>query len=215
MKIFVDGISRNFVSPNKVVMNLNFRARGATYDEAVSKGINNVSLFNSLVLLPNGLKEEDLKTRNFSVFEDRFFNQATGENEIRGYVFNQNAVLRLDYDNELINSIITSISEAEDAPEVNLSFVFESDDKNMKPFLEEAYNDAKRKATDIAEIAGKAIKEVVSAELKNTNANLLFSNSNFGGDVLKSVNYNSMNMNYIHPEDIEIQIILSCVFEAE
>ena len=82
-------------------MQLFFTARGDTYEEAVSNGMQNLYMFQSLVLLENGFREEDLKTSNFSVSEDVFFDEEKKEFVTRGYLFNQSAVLSTDYDNDL------------------------------------------------------------------------------------------------------------------
>lgn len=214
MKIFVEGSSKEYVTPNEVVMNLFFTSRGLTYEEAVEKGLNNIYTFNSLVLLKNGLKESDLKTMGFSVNEEKVYNEETKRFETKGYIFNQNATLRTDYNNKLVSSIISSVASLDNPPELHFNFGLKKNDSLDEQLIEEAYEDALKKATTIAQVSNTAIKSITSIELKSNNQSQL-SNSSFDGSMLKMANNSNINTSHIHPEDIEIERFLACVFEAE
>ena len=105
MKIQVNGIAKKFVPPNEIILNIFFTQKGETYQEAVSKGLNNIYAFNSLVLIDNGLDENKLQTKSFSVNENQSFNDNTKNWEKDGYIFNQEAILKIDYDNNLLTKI--------------------------------------------------------------------------------------------------------------
>ena len=195
-------------------MQLFFTARGDTYEEAVSNGMQNLYMFQSLVLLENGFREEDLKTSNFSVSEDVFFDEEKKEFVTRGYLFNQSAVLSTDYDNDLITRLFQSMSSLKSVPNVNLTFrLIYQDSLLMKEMVNEAYQDALCQANIIAGAA--AVKVLGPIHIEQRPSNVSFSNSNFGIDLLKAVSNKSIDMANITPENIEVLESLVCTFEAE
>ena len=195
-------------------MQLFFTARSDTYEEAVSNGMQNLYMFQSLVLLENGFREEDLKTSNFSVSEDVFFDEEKKEFVTRGYLFNQSAVLSTDYDNDLITRLFQSMSSLKSVPNVNLTFrLIYQDSLLMKEMVNEAYQDALCQANIIAGAAG--VKVLGPIHIEQRPSNVSFSNSNFGIDLLKAVSNKSIDMANITPENIEVLESLVCTFEAE
>lgn len=205
MEIFVEGIGRKFVSPDQVVANIFFSTRAKTYKDAIEKGLNNVNTFNNLVLIGSGLEEKDLQTRNFSVNEERMYNEATRKNETVGYIFNQFATLRIDYDNELLSKILQLSSSLENAPEINFQFGLKDETKYLKELIEKAYNDARNKAGIMATTAGKKIKDAIMLDLNGaSNINYRLSESNFDSSILRTMALNNVDTTSIHPEDIEL-----------
>ena len=131
MKIQVNGIAKKFVPPNEIILNIFFTQKGETYQEAVSKGLNNIYAFNSLVLIDNGLDENKLQTKNFSVNESQSFNDVTKNWEKDGYIFNQEAILKIDNDNKLLTKIIKSISMLENSPSLTVSYGLKDDNNKI------------------------------------------------------------------------------------
>lgn len=205
MEVFVEGIGRKFVSPDQVVVNIFFSTRTKTYKEAVEKGLNNVNTFNNVVLLGSGLEEKELQTRNFSVNEERVYNDTKRKNETVGYIFNQFATLRIDYDNELLSKILQLSSSLESAPEINFQFGLKDETKYLNELIDEAYNDAKKKAQIMATAAGKTLKEVITLDLNGaSNINYRLSESSFDSNILRTMSLSNIDTTSIHPEDIEL-----------
>ena len=212
MKIQVNGIANRFVPPNEIILNIFFTQKGETYQEAVSKGLNNIYAFNSLVLIDNGLDENKLQTKNFSVNESQSFNDVTKNWEKDGYIFNQEAILKIDNDNKLLTKIIKSISMLENSPSLTVSYGLKDDNnKILNLLIKEAYADAVSKANMIAKTTNSHITNTIRVELQPINSvlrtNITYSNIEFS-------KLSDMDTSMITPEDIEVEINLLCIFEA-
>ena len=122
MEIIVQGKGEEFFKPNEVVLNINFTAKGLTYEEVLNKGVNNVVNFVNTILLPNGFTKEEMKTRSYYINENRRYDEVTRNYYPDGFSFNQSATLRFDYDKEKIAKIMDELSKIENAPNVNVNF---------------------------------------------------------------------------------------------
>lgn len=212
MKIQVNGIAKKFVPPNEIILNIFFTQKGKTYQEAVSKGLNNIYAFNSLVLIDNGLDENKLQTKNFSVNESQSFNDVTKNWEKDGYIFNQEAILKIDNDNKLLTKIIKSISMLENSPSLTVSYGLKDDNnKILNLLIKEAYADAVSKANMIAKTTNSHITNTISVELQPINSAL---RTNFTNSNIEFSKLSDMDTSMITPEDIEVEINLLCIFEA-
>ena len=122
MEIIVQGKGVEYFAPNEVVLNINFNTKGLTYEEVLSEGTRNVQHFVNELLLKNGFQKEDMKTRNFVIREETKYNNITRNYDHDGYSFNQMAVLRFDYDKELMAKMMVAISRLENAPMCQVKF---------------------------------------------------------------------------------------------
>ena len=98
MEIIVEGKGVEYFTPDQVVLNIEFHTKGLSYEEALSEGVKNVQNFVSELLLRNGFNNEDMKTRSFVVREDKKYNESTRTYIFDGYLFNQSATIKFDYD---------------------------------------------------------------------------------------------------------------------
>ncbi len=179
----------------------------------MSKGLNNIYAFNSLALIDNGLDENKLQTKSFSVNENQSFNDNTKNWEKDGYIFNQEAILKIDYDNNLLTKIIKSISMLENSPNLTISYGLKNDNNKILDLLiNDAYIDAFNKASIIAKTSNSHIVNIVSVELQPINSILQITNFNSGGIEISQLS--NFDTTVITPEDIEVEINLLCVFEA-
>ncbi len=179
----------------------------------MSKGLNNIYAFNSLALIDNGLDENKLQTKSFSVNENQSFNDNTKNWEKDGYIFNQEAILKIDYDNNLLTKIIKSISMLENSPNLTISYGLKNDNNKILDLLiNDAYADAFNKASIIAKTSNSHIVNTVSVELQPINSILQRTNFNSGGIEISQLS--NFDTTVITPEDIEVEINLLCVFEA-
>ena len=67
MEIIVEGKGNAFVTPNEVILNLNFYIKGPSYNEVLTLGVNNVQNFINELLIPLGFNVDDMKTRNIII----------------------------------------------------------------------------------------------------------------------------------------------------
>lgn len=215
MEIFVEGVSNKNVTPDEVVANIFFKASGKTQEEAIQKGLNNVTTFTNLVLIGSGLPSDSLKTQNFSISEDRVYNEESRRHEVVGYVFNQFATLKMDYNNELLSKFLSLTSSLENAPEINFQFGLKEEDKYTNELIDEAYRDAERKARMLADAAGRNLDDSIMLELKSdSNMQMFRSQSSFDSGILKTMSINNIDTSYIHPEDIKVEVRIATKWEA-
>jgi len=214
MEIFVEGVASKYIKPNQVIANIHFKTSDKLYKEALANGINNVEKFNDL------LKEIDLEnklqTRNFSIDEEKVYNEEKRKTEKKGYIFNQFAILKFDYDNKIIENLLNLTSKIDNAPNINFQFELKEKEKYLDDLINEAYNDANKKAMMMAKTANKNLKEAVSVDLNGvSNIQNRISESTFDSTVLKTMSINNMNINSICPEDIELNVKIYCKWIAE
>ena len=110
MEIIVAGKCTNSFVPDEVRLNINFFVKGNTYEEVLNKGTLNVQLFIEEVLLKNNFKKDDMKTRSFIIKEEKKYNEITRNYDFDGYSFSQDAILKFDYNSNLMANIIVAIS---------------------------------------------------------------------------------------------------------
>ena len=66
----VQGEGKKFYKPNEVEISLNFHSNDTTYEKVLDKGTKDVELFISNVLGELNIKKDELKTRNFRIFQN-------------------------------------------------------------------------------------------------------------------------------------------------
>jgi len=203
LEIIVEGRSTGYFRPDELVMNVFFTVKGNTYNEAIQNGINSVYAFNSAVLLNNGFIENDLKTRSFSVVEDKVYNETTRQFEVRGFIFNQDATLRTDYTEDLLSSLVNSISTLDSSTNVTFNFGLKDEEVARRSLYEKSYDDALQKAETLAKVTGQRLGNILSIDSRGANYNI-FSSTSFDNRMLTSLSNANVGLSFIHPEDIEI-----------
>lgn len=218
MEIIVQGRASEYFTPNEVILNINFVTKGDSYEEVLRNGIENVQVFVESLLLKNGFMKEDMKTSSFVVKEDTKYNKVTGEYESDGYSYNQSAILRFDYDKELLANMMISISKLDNAPSYRVNFGVKDEKECRKNLLTLAYKDALEQAQTIALAAGKTLKCCQKVDFKPFRGDCISisgidSQSMFNEDVrfLKT----EAIVNTFTPEDIELSEVLYCLWITE
>lgn len=219
MEIIVQGKGIEYFSPNEVVLNIHFYVKGSTYEEVLTKGVNNVMNFVNVILLNNGFTKDDLKTRSYFISEEKRFDEITRKYYPDGFSFNQNATLKFDYDKEKIAKIMDELSRLENAPNVNINFGIKDAKECKRRILAKAYDDAKMQAEAIALAAGKNLVGCAKVDFKPFTTNY-FSESSFDGNVrykakAMGVNNQESLMTTFTPQDIELSETLYCLWIAE
>lgn len=215
MEIIVDGVAKKIVIPNEVIVNIYFKATDNDRETVINKGQNLVANFVEDVLVKLNYDKNELKTRNFSINEEKKYNEQTKKYEIDGYVFSQNAIFKMDYNNEIIEKFILQTSKLEQTIEMNFQFGLKNKEIFEKELIQEAYEDAIKKASMLAVIAKKEIKDNISTELINKLNSNYISNSIYERNALQMVSHNNQYINSLYPEDIELYVSVSTKWIAE
>ena len=217
MKIIVEGKGIDYFTPNEVIIRFNFKKISKEYDKVLGEGTKEVETFIDNILVKLGFVKEDLKTKNFVIREETKYNELTRKYEFDGYSYNQNAILKFDYNMNLVVEIMNLISKLDNPPSYQINFGLKDERKIRKQLLSLAYKDALEQAIAISEAAGKKIKECISTSFKSNNYEYL-SSSNLNNEMLysKSMDGGISNIsNVFTPEDIEINEVLYCEWITE
>lgn len=217
MEIIVEGKAEEYFTPDEAILNINFTTKGYSYEEVLREGIKNVQRFVEKIVLKNNFRKEEMKTRNFVIREDTKYNKVTGEYDPDGYSFNQTASLKFDYNKELIANMIILLSKLDNAPNCQISFGIKDENDCRKSLLASAYQDALKKARDIADAAGKKLKDCEKVDFKPFSTDFIsqamLSTRLFEEEDCYEATDNFMNT--FTPEDIKLEESLYCLWIAE
>ena len=213
MEIHVEGEELEYVSPDQVILNIEFKKKGESYNAVLNEGIESVKTFIEQILIPNSIDKEELKTRSFTIEEDKKYNNKLKKYEKVGFLFNQEAILRFDYDKILSAAIMISLSNLKNPPLCYVEFGLKDKKEVQKNILSKAYEDAKIKAEAIAIASKKKLKDCIKTEfLKKSNSEFI---SNFAIEeeiFNSSLEVQTKNIvNTLIPEDIKLSEKLYCL----
>lgn len=218
MEIIVEGRGIDYISPDQVIINFNFVSYGKNYNEVLEIGCKNVIYFINDVLVKNNFKDDDLKTRNFVIREETKYNEDTRKYDVDGYSFNQNAVLKFDYDKDKLSFIVDSISKLDEFVKYQINFGIKNEKKHKKKIVKIAYNDALEQAKAISLAAGVNLGECVKVSFEPfTNSFISDSklNTEFVHAKCSNLEVNNILAKTFTPEDIELNCHLYCLWYAE
>ena len=218
MEVMVKGTGVDYFTPDQVIFNINFYVKEQTYEDALNKGVQSVQNFINHLLLNNGFKETDLKTRNFVVREYNKYNESTRVYEFDGFSYSQSAKLEFDYNKEKMARMLEQLSKLVDAPRVNIQFGVKDEKDCRRNVLSKAYDDAKNQAEAIAAAAGKTLKQCVKVDFKPfTTEYVSPSVLNDGVMYERAAKMGAAQtiVNTFTPEDIAISETLYCLWIAE
>ena len=218
MEIIVEGKGSEYITPDEIILNINFIAKGYTYEEVLSEGIKNVMVFVEEILLKNNFRKEDMKTRNFVIKEETKYNKITGLYEPDGYSFNQAASLKFDYNKELLAIMLVSISKLKNPPMCHTNFGIKNEKECRRKILAISYKDAENQAAAIAEASGKTLKYCQKVDFKPFTTNYV-SQAMIGSEMMyaEKARYGTVQnlLNTFTPEDILLSETLYCLWIAE
>ena len=217
MEIYVEGEALEYVSPDQVILNIEFKKKGESYNAVLNEGIESVKTFIEQILIPNSIDKEELKTRSFTIEEDKKYNNKLKKYEKVGFLFNQEAVLRFDYDKILLAAIMISLSNLKNPPLCYVEFGLKDKKEVQKNILSRAYEDAKIKAEAIAIASKKKLKDCIKTEfLKKSNSEFISNFSIEEGIFNSPLEVQTKNIvNTLIPEDIKLSEKLYCLWITE
>ena len=220
MKITVKGTGIEYYTPNEIRLNLTFKISGKVYEEVLENGSNNVREFIEHVLLPHGFTKEDLKTRSFIVKEETKYNEDTKKYEFDGYSYNQQAMIKFDYDKERLSSFMVAISKIENPPYYHINFGLNNETECRRKVIDKAYYEAYEQALAIANAAGKELEECTKVDFKPFTDDYV-SPSDIDASFARTMRFNmdkeasAVINNTFTPEDILVSETLYCMWIAE
>lgn len=211
MEIIVEGSGTDYFVPDQVDLNLNFKLNGLTYNEVFEKGSNSIIEFINTILMKNGFKKEDLKTRSFVIKEEKEYDHS-GKYKFIGYSYNQEAILKFDYNKVKLAKMISEIALLKNPPFYSIGFSLKNEKECFNTLIKKAYDDAFNKASMIAISSGKTLKDCVKVDFKPL---FDFANSSFDAKSLRLESNNPSLENVFTPEDIKLTETLYCKWIAE
>ena len=225
MDIMVEGTGIRYYRPDQAEINLNFYTKTGFYESALEEGTRDVQVFIEKVLKQMQFSKEDLKTRNFKVYEEKRFDYEKKIEIKYGFAYTQGATLKFDYDINIVAEFMDRVSKLENPPKYTIAFNVKNEQQSKNEAMAEAYNKAKEKAEAIAKSAGKTLKECVKVDFRPFEERV-YSRSTLGSGIFETetsdFNMKARKMstqdtitNIFTPEDIEISETLYCLWIAE
>ena len=157
--IKVLGNSRTMVKPDIGVLIIQVTNKSMNFSETLT-GLNEKTKDVTKQILSVGFKENDIKTTDFQIHENRIYRNDSYIDS--GYVATQNVKVEFKYSKEIITKILTTFSKSK--TDFNLNFDFKlSDDlkeKSQQELIRLAIKDAKTKARTIADASDVKLKRV-------------------------------------------------------
>ena len=227
MDIMVQGEGKKFYKPNQVDISINFFANDETYEKSLKKGTETVEEFINLVLKELKINREELKTRNFRIYQNIRYDYQTKTQVDNGFDYNQSATLKLDYSMDVISEFMDKVSKLVNPPKYNMTFTIKEQEMAKKEVLEEAYIKAKEKAEAIAKASGKILKDCIKVDFRPfeekvysysslSDTDLMLKADRTGAIPEKAMKTTKDVLQTIFtPEDVEIRETLYCLCVTE
>lgn len=214
MEISTVGKGKASFTPNELKIRLQFKNYSEVYQTALTLGNDSIDEFINNVLIKLGFNKENLKFIELTVREERKYNNQTGINDLIGYVFEGEALLKTSYDKDLIALFLNLMSKVSNPPQFTLNFGLKDEEKYKKELLEKAYQDALKQAVIIANAANKEIKDTLKTSYEPLNQPFI-SSSSFSNREILYANESNNFINYLNPQDIEVEQVIYSLFLAE
>lgn len=225
MDIMVQGTGRRYYKPDEVEIDFNFYTKTGSYESALEDGTRDVQIFIENVLQQMQFSKEDLKTRSFRVYEEKRYDYEKKMEIKFGFAYTQGAILRFDYDINVVAEFMEKVSKLQNPPKYTISFNVKNEQQSKNEAMADAYNSAKEKAEAIAKTAGKTLKECIKTDFRPFEEKV-YSGSTLGSGIFeeeradfaigaKKMSAQDTITNIFTPEDIEISETLYCLWVAE
>lgn len=161
-KLSISGTAKISVKPTLTVVSLDIRSSNDSYAGTVEELTRRVDMLVS-VLKDIKFPENKIITSNFSV--DQTYAYIDGVRKATGFNGVQNLKVQFEQDKKRLLEVLTSVTSSHADPEITVSFDLDaaSKEKLKQELMLKAVNDAKSKATLIAEQADykvSGIKEI-------------------------------------------------------
>lgn len=218
MEICVQGNGKEYFSPNEIILKIKFSIMAKSYKEVLRRGTDMVQQFLNEIVLKNNFNKDDMKTETFIIREEYRYDNLTQKNVFEGFIYEQYAYIKFDYDKDRLSQMMIGISNLDNAPQCQINFGLKNENQCRKIVLAKAYKDASDKASAIAASANKTLKQCIKVECKPFE-NVYISNARLDSSVFyneeSDIQYSNSINDIFTPEDIEIKESLHCLWIAE
>lgn len=156
--ITVNGMGKTTVSPDLAVITFSVRSDADTTEAAQSA---NTTTTNTLItaLRGMGIEDKDLKTQNYSLYENRIWNPTTGRDESDGWVVQQDLQIKVR-DNTKVGDVLAMAGKYGVTNVQGPNFQKDDDSAYKAEARDLAIADAKEQAEKIAAQLGVDLGEV-------------------------------------------------------
>ena len=177
--IITEGKAALKIKPEIICFSITVERKDLIYKSSVDKALSVIdSLKNSFQKI--GINQELLKTNDYSVSEDRVYNPTTRETKLAGYATRINLVIKLNYDDKLIDLLYNTINGDYKLPyTINFELSSEQMGNARKKLIELAVNDARLKAVEIAKNGRLQLGNIVKVQYGNPTLINNFIRSNY------------------------------------
>lgn len=214
MEIITEGIAEILVTPDQVMINLNFNYKNKNYDKLLKEATSEINDFIKEILNKYNLKNTDLKTTNFVIKKENKYNEKTNTYEFDTYSYNQSTNITFMYSNTILPNIINDISKLSNAPSYSIIFDIKNKDKYRNKLIKKAFENAREKAEIISLSANKTLKDCIKTDFKEIND--IYREKSFNSIVeAKMLNLSNQIFENITPEDIKLTEKIYTIWIAE
>jgi len=212
--ITANGQSSVKAVPNLITVNFQIKTSGQTAKEAKDANFAILDKLNS-AMVEAGVNESDVKTADFSVYQD--YSWENGKQVFLGYKATQSITIELGTNNtELVSVIDKGIDANATLSYINFGLTKDSENALKAEAIKLASEDAKTKATAMAEGLGKKLGSLVSVSDSNVNyyPYPMYANSDASasGMMVKSEALSAVSQN-INPQEQDITGTVSVVYK--
>ena len=164
--ITVKGVGTASAAPDYTTLSMTLHTKGVTYEEALRSSSERVRRLQDAVKKA-GIEKDALKTASFDVdtdYKSKKDRSGVYHQIFVGYICNQTLTVSFDFDNRLLSEILSAIADSDAVPELSIRFTVKDPDKIKTELLENAAENARRKAEILCRASGVELGTLVSID---------------------------------------------------
>ena len=204
--ITIKGIGRATAKVDTVVILMKLNTVEREYDAAMDKASDEIETLRA-VLYAVGFKKDRLKTTDFNVdteYESKRDSDGNYTSRFVGYCVSHSLKLTFDFDTDLLNRTLCTISRCAAHPKISVSFTVGDATAIKDELLRSAAQNAREKAEVLASASGVTLGEIVNIIYDWAEINV-FSQTRFMGCDYDEMPCTAAKPMDIEPEDIDVK----------
>lgn len=213
-KLHITATSKMNLPVDQIEFNISLKTIKEEYNEAYQEAKKQLNfLQNSLMNV--GIKNDDIKTNSFYVnkhYENYRDEKNIYQNKFTGYEVQHQLSVCCDYNTDMLEKIINSLSECEANPEFNIRFTVKNPEKAKKELLKKITSDAHMKAKLLAKENKVKLVSIVDIDYSYNNQNFYSPTTYECAVNAKCLSSDGMN---ITAADVQIEGQANFVWEIE
>lgn len=213
--ITVKGVGKTTVKPDQVVIRMNFGARDKSYDRAMALAAEQVADLRQ-ALVNAGFEKDALKTTDFEIRTDYDRVKDKNQNYISvfaGYVCTHSGKVVFDWQVKRLAGALGAIAESKVKPTINIDFTVKNPAAVNEMILQDATQNAKRKAEILCEAAGVKLGRLLDINYNWSEVNF-YAQTKYTVEECLAPCYGASNIE-IDPDDIQAGDTATFVWEIE